>query len=176
MYSIGILDFTFDEHKNDKELFHIIELKNQRCEVFYEKLKFLYIELPKFKKKASELVTRFDKWLYVFTHLQDLHDRPQELQERIFKRLFRVAEIARFTARERKEYEESLKNYRDIKNVVDTARSEGKIEGKTEEKENAIERCPAEGISPEIISKIVNLPISEVKKMIEQIKRRKKSE
>ena len=128
VYLIGILDFKFDEHKQEKDLLHIIELKNQKCEVFYDKLKFIYIELPKFKRKASELKTHFHKWLYVFTHLQKLQDRPKELQERVFKKLFEVAEIARFNESEQKEYEESLKNYRDIKNVVDTAREEGKDE------------------------------------------------
>ena len=132
VYSIGILDFKFDEHKKDNSLLHIVELKNQRCEVFYEKLKFVYIELPKFTKTSSELETRFDKWLYVFTHLQKLQDRPKELQERIFQKLFEVAEIANFSEQERNEYEESLKNYRDIKNVVDTAREEGKLKEKKE--------------------------------------------
>ena len=129
VYSIGILDFQFDEHKKDEDLLHIIELKDQKCEVFYDKLKFIYIELPKFKKKQSELETHFDKWLYVFTHLQKLQDRPKALQERVFKKLFEIAEIAKFTEEERKEYEESLKVYRDIKNVVDTARSEGMEKG-----------------------------------------------
>ncbi len=141
VYSIGILDFEFDEHKQEEDFLHIIELKNQNCEVFYDKLKFIYIELPKFNKGKSELETHFDKWLYVFTHLQKLENRPRELQERVFKKLFKVAEIAGFSETERKEYEESLKNYRDIKNVVDTARTEGKVEGKIEGKiEGKLER------------------------------------
>ncbi|MEM6965395.1 MAG: Rpn family recombination-promoting nuclease/putative transposase [Bacteroidota bacterium] len=125
VYSVGVLDFSFDDHKEEEELLHVVELKNQRCEVFYDKLKFVYIELPKFTKEAQELETDFDRWLYVFTHLQKLQDRPEQLQSRIFKKLFRAAEIAGFTKKEQEEYEESLKNYRDIKNVVDTARAEG---------------------------------------------------
>ena len=169
VFSIGILDFIFDEHKEDKNLLHIVELKNQKCEVFYDKLKFIYIELRKFTKTHKELETHFDKWLYVFTHLQKLQDRPKELQERVFKKLFKVAEIAGFTPEEREEYEESLKSYRDIKNVVDTAREEGKVE----EKEEVIERCMEEDMTAEVISKIVNLPISEVNKIIAKIKKRK---
>ena len=102
-----------------------IELKNQKCEVFYDKLKFIYIELPKFKKKEEELETQFDKWLYVFRHLSQLQDRPQKLQDKVFEKLFEAAEIAKFTPEEREAYEESLKYYRDIKNVVDTSREEG---------------------------------------------------
>lgn len=130
VYTVGILDFIFDDHKEESELLHLIELKNQRCEIFYDKLKFIYIELPKFNKSESELDSQFDKWIYVFKHLSELQNRPQALQDRIFKRLFEVAEIARFTQEERAAYEESLKYYRDIKNVVDTSREEGKEEGK----------------------------------------------
>ena len=39
--------------------------------------------------------------------------------------IFEAAEIARFTPEEREAYEESLKYYRDLKNVVDTSRYEG---------------------------------------------------
>ena len=128
VYTVGILDFIFDDHKNEDELLHLIELKNQRCEVFYDKLKFIYIELPKFKKTQDELENHFEKWLYVFRHLSELQDRPQQLQDRIFQKLFDTAEIAKFTVEEREAYEESLKYYRDIKNVVDTSREEGKEE------------------------------------------------
>lgn len=128
VYTVGILDFIFDDHRSEDELLHLIELKNQQCEVFYDKLKFIYIELPKFKKKEEELETQFDKWLYVFRHLSQLQDRPQKLQDKIFEKLFEAAEIAKFTPEEREAYEESLKYYRDIKNIVDTSKAEGREE------------------------------------------------
>ena len=37
------------------------------------------------------------------------------------------AEIATFTPEEQREYEDSLKAYRDIKNSIDTARREGRV-------------------------------------------------
>lgn len=73
----------------------------------------------------KELVTHFDKWLYVFTHLSQLQNRPQKLQERVFAKLFEAAEIAKFSPKEREAYEESLKYYRDIKNVVDASFNDG---------------------------------------------------
>lgn len=129
VYTVGILDFIFDDHRSENEILHLIELKNQKCEVFYDKLKFIYIELPKFKKKEEELETQFDKWLYVFRYLSQLQDRPQKLQDKIFEKLFEAAEIAKFTSEERDAYEESLKYYRDIKNVVDTSMEEGVEKG-----------------------------------------------
>ncbi|MEM9992263.1 MAG: PD-(D/E)XK nuclease family transposase, partial [Bacteroidota bacterium] len=129
VYSVGILDFVFDDHKTEDELLHIVELKNQRGEVFYDKLKFIYLELPKFKKTEAELETYFDKWMYVFTRLSRLQNRPKKLQDRVFTKLFEAAEIAKFTSSERDAYEESLKYYRDIKNVVDSSREEGFNDG-----------------------------------------------
>ena len=94
--------------------------------------------MPHFTKTEEELETTYDKWLYVLKHLPTLQDRPLKLQERIFQKLFETAEIAKFTREEKKQYEESLKSYRDLKNVIDTAfddgQAKGKMEGKMEEK------------------------------------------
>lgn len=158
VYSVGILDFIFDDHKSDEELLHTVELKNQRCEVFYDKLKFIYIELPKFKKQEDELETHFDKWLYVFRHLSNLQDRPKKLQDRVFQKLFDAAEIAKFSPEERDAYEDSLKYYRDLKNVVDTSREEGIIEGI----EKIAKKMKGKGMSNSEISELTGLNDDEI--------------
>ena len=129
VYTIGILDFIFEDHKQEQDFFHIIELKNQRCEVFFEKLKFIYVELPKFKKKVEELETHFEKWLYLFRHLSELENPPEKLQEGIFNELFELAELAKFTPEEQQAYQNSLKSYRDLNNVVETSKEEGLQKG-----------------------------------------------
>lgn len=165
VYTVGILDFIFDDHKNEDELLHLIELKNQRCEVFYDKLKFIYIELPKFKKTQEELEDHFEKWLYVFRHLSELQDRPQQLQDRIFQKLFDTAEIAKFSPEEREAYEESLKYYRDIKNVVDTSREEGIEEGKEERTLEIARELKKNGIPIDMIVKSTGLSKKEIEEL-----------
>jgi predicted transposase/invertase (TIGR01784 family) len=125
VYTIGILDFVFDEDKNDDTFVHIVELKDQDCRVFYEKLKFIYVELPKFKKTINQLNDHFDKWLFLLKHLPDLEEPPLPLQENIFIQLFEVAQITNFSQEERDTYENSLKYYRDMKGVIETTREEG---------------------------------------------------
>lgn len=133
IFTVGILDFTFnDDQATQPDVRHEVKLKNQHCQVFYDKLTFIYLEMPNFTKTEDELVTTNDKWLYVLKNLPRLHERPEKLQEKIFQRLFETAEIAKFSSVEKEQYEESLKSYRDLKNVVDTAFDEGKIEGKIE--------------------------------------------
>jgi predicted transposase/invertase (TIGR01784 family) len=162
VYSVGILDFIFDDHKSDAELLHTVELKNQRCEIFYDKLKFIYIELPKFKKEEDELETQFDKWLYVFRHLSDLQDRPPKLQDRVFQKLFEAAEIAKFSPEEREAYEDSLKYYRDLKNVVDTSREEGVQEGIEKRNFEIAKKMKEKGMSKSEISELTGLNDKEI--------------
>ncbi len=145
VYTVGILDFVFDDHKMEDKVVYHIELKDQDCEVFYDKLRFIYIQLPKFTKTEAELETHFDKWLYVFRHLADLQNRPRKLQERVFEKLFEVAEIAKFTRTEREAYEDSLKYYRDMKNVIDTSREEGQEEGFEEGFEEGLQQGLQQG-------------------------------
>ncbi|MGB0879422.1 MAG: Rpn family recombination-promoting nuclease/putative transposase [Polaribacter sp.] len=166
IYPIGILNFIFNDHKGEKEFLHIVELKNQKHKAFYNKLKFVYLELPKFRKKEEELETRFDKWMYIFTHLTQLQDPPKKLQDKIFSKLFETAEIAKFTPKERKTYEESLKHYRDIKNVVDTAREEGFKEGmKIKRKIEIAREMKRENEPIDKIVKYTNLTKEEIEKL-----------
>ncbi len=136
VYTVGVLDFIFDDHKNDDTIVHLVQLKNQNCDVFYDKLKFIYIELPKFKKSIDQLETHLDKWLFILRNLANLSDPPPEsLQETAFNELFEVAAIANFSRTEQDSYHNSLKYYRDMNNVVDTARQEGEKKGREEGRE-----------------------------------------
>jgi len=138
VYTIGILDFVFDEDKNDDSFLHIVELKDQNCKIFYEKLKFIYLELPKFKKTIDQLTDHFDKWIFLLKHLPDLEEPPLPLQENVFMQLFEVAQIASFSQAERESYENSLKYYRDMNGVIETAREEGKAQGIQEGKRSLL--------------------------------------
>lgn len=129
VYAVGVLDFVFDDHKHEDTILHVVELKNQHCEVFYDKLKFIYLELPKFKKTIEQLESHFEKWLFVLKNLARLNDVPPSLQEPIFNQLFEVAEIANFSRSEQDTYQSSLKYYRDLNNVVNTSWEEGLQEG-----------------------------------------------
>lgn len=139
VYTIGILDFVFDNRQDDDTVLHRVELKDQLGQVFYDKLTLFYIELPKFQKPLEALETQFEKWLYLFRHLPDFNDLPPLLQEDVFEQLFTVAEIARFSRDEQDSYQRSLKYYRDLTNVVETAREEGIEEGRAIGREEGIE-------------------------------------
>ena len=98
--------------------------------MFYDKLTFIYLEMPKFNKTEEDLDGMFEKWLFVLRNLSRLLERPQALQERVFTKLFEAAEIAKFTKTEYEAYEESLKVYRDWQNTIRTAINKGLAEGR----------------------------------------------
>ena len=165
IYLIGILDFTFSEDLAEEEVRHEVQLKDQKCRVFYDKLTFIYLEMPNFRKSENELESNFDKWMYVLQQLPHLQNRPQALHDRVFQKLFEAAEIAKFTPDERHKYEESLKSYRDLKNVVDTSFDEGKAEGKAEGKVEVARQMKAKGMDISLISELTGLTEEEIERM-----------
>ena len=128
VYTIGILDFVFDEDKDDQEYYHhVVKLMDVNTkEDFYDKLTYIYLEMPKFQKTEGELVTMTDKWLYALKHMPDLLERPKALQERIFNKFFDVAEIAALSKEEYAKYWESEKVYYDNDGAIRTAEAKGR--------------------------------------------------
>ncbi len=160
VFSIAIMDFIFDDGKENKaKLLHDIRLiEKETQKVFYDKLRFVYVEIKKFDKSLEETETHFEKWLYVLKNLSKLGDIPIKLQEKIFKKLFQVAEIAGFDDKQLQSYRDSEKNYLDFTASLGTSFNEGKIEGKVEIAKNAI----LEGANDIFIAKITGLPIEQI--------------
>lgn len=134
VYTIGILDFVFEESEPDKYR-HDVKLTEQEThKVFYDKLNYIYLEMPKFEKTEKELETHFDGWMYVLKNLPKLDRIPAKLKENIFLKLFETAEIAKLKPEEYKQYEASINAYRDIFNIQNTAFEKGELKGHREGK------------------------------------------
>jgi predicted transposase/invertase (TIGR01784 family) len=149
VYCVAILDFTFDEKRKHKSYLSKVQLKDQYCRIFYDKLTYIFIEMPLFKKKENELENHFEKWLYFLKHLEDFETIPQILKEPVFVKGFEVAEIANFDENQLWEYEESLKVHRDFKGVVANSIEEGQkigwAKGIKEGREEGIKEGREEG-------------------------------
>ena len=111
VYVIGILNFALDDVSSSGFRHEVKLMDTTTHEVFFDKLTFVYLEMPKFHKTEQELDTLFDKWMFVLKNLARLMERPTSLQERVFNRLFEAAEIAQFSKENLYAYEESLKVY-----------------------------------------------------------------
>jgi predicted transposase/invertase (TIGR01784 family) len=167
VYTISIMDFEFDDelsHKN--KLRHDVQLLDiETKELFYDKLKFIYLEMPKFNKNLDELETHCDKWLYVLKNLPKLDRIPEKLKEGLFLKLFEIAEIAKYDEGEQRAYQNSVKYYRDLKNIMDSAVEEALI---LRNKEFAIE-CILAGLDDVLIVKLSGLTLEEIRILRSQI-------
>ena len=131
VYVVALLnyDMTDSAFAQDTINHDIGLLDKQTHKVFNDKLTFKYVEIAKFNKSIEELKTNYDKWIYVLQNLSRLDRQPRYLQTEVFSRLFNQAEIARFSKTELREYEDSLKAYRDMKNSLDNAEEKGIAKG-----------------------------------------------
>ena len=168
VYCIGILDFTFDDYESEpekSEVVHNIKLKNKNGKTFYDKLTYIYLEMPNFNLKEENLGTRLEKWLYFIKHLEDFQSIPSIFKDEVFTQAFEKAEIAKLGQSEIESYEMNLKIYRDYKNTVYTAFDDGKLEGKIEGKIEVAKALKLSGISTEIIIQATGLSESEIDKL-----------
>ena len=85
--------------------------------------------MPNFNKLEENLSSRLDKWLFFIKNLEDFQSIPSIFSDEIFAKAFEKAELAKFGQEEMDKYESSLKVYRDLYSVIDSAFIEGKSEG-----------------------------------------------
>ena len=129
IYFVGILNFEVDEFKDDNYIHHcqIVDMKSK--EKVSDKLNFIYIEIPKFKKRKEELSKHLEWWLYYLRDLNKLREIPKEIKGDILEEAFKRAEFLKLSSKEQHNYHINLKHYRDWVNTIDTATWKGKVEG-----------------------------------------------
>lgn len=127
IYCVSVLNFRLDE---EPEYLRRIQLANiANGKVFYDKLTFVIIELPKFDQPLTPEMSREDRWIYLLQHMPALSDVPVELTDEPFIQAFDIARAAALTPDERVVYEQNLKRMRDEHGVLTTAHIEGLEEG-----------------------------------------------
>jgi predicted transposase/invertase (TIGR01784 family) len=172
VYCIGILDFTFNDYDSEQErheVVHTIKLKDQHCRVFYDKLTYIYLEMPNFHKQEDELTSRLDKWLYFIQNLEDFQNIPAIFEDEVFEQAFEKAEIANFRQADLEKYEASLKVFRDNKATydyaVETAYEEGMEKGLNEGILQVARAMKQKGPSIFTIAELTGLPEEDISKL-----------
>lgn len=129
VYLIGLMDFSFEDSRPDIYL-HRVRLTDEATgSVFYEKLGYIFIEIPKFIKTQKELKTELDRWLYVLKNMSRLQKIPVFLNKRIFEKLFTIAELSKLSKEDYMRYEKSLMAQWDEYASLETAKLKGLEEG-----------------------------------------------
>ena len=176
---VGLLNFEFPNREYPKEsFFHEAQILDRKDHhVVYDKLTFYYLEMPKFKKREDELETMMDRWMYAFTRLCYLQERPAVLDDAVFVKFFEEARIANYGRLDRMFYEESRKNKWDMFSSLETSHGKGVEEGiKKGIKEGIKEgveigrldvarKMREAGLDDEAIAQLSGLPIEMIKSL-----------
>lgn len=166
IYLIAIMDFSFD-HTHPSQYEHDVRLIDVNTHTeFYSKLGYIFIEMPKFKKKETELETEEDAWLFSLRYMDTLTEIPVSLRHKEeFVKLFKIAEVSNLNPDEMAAYEASLKIARDNYSHDETVRKEGKREGRHERDLEIAIKLIARNIPIEEIVEITGLSIEEIEKL-----------
>ena len=182
---VAVLNFSFkhldDEWPDDRFRSSYRLREDGTHEIMTDVLRFVFLELGRFRKRIWELETRFDKWVYLLKHMHELSEIPKEFSDPLFTRLFMLAEIDNFTAEEYQQYLESLDNMGDYQNIINTAveeaelrgRTIGREEGRTEGREEGVNMARKEdarrfkelGVDVAIIAQATGLSVEEIAKL-----------
>ena len=108
---------------------------------------------------------------WVADHLIEHADRAEKSGLRRFSMeevdaILDEAEIAKYSPEERREYEESVKNYWDYFSTMKTAEQKGEAKGMAQEKAATIVRLKNLGLSLEQIAMGVDLDIDQVNEIL----------
>ena len=181
VYGVFFLDFKMDNDISDYYCKDVSLVEKYTGKVFSNKLRHIYIELPRFLKSESECESFFECWIYNLANMKQMKEISFKDRDAIFGRLETLASKANMSKDERAQYRHEWKIYNDYFNSVDTAKKEGHAEGLKEGHEKGIAEGIAEGeqrknlenarnfkalgVSIDIIMKATGLTIEEIEKL-----------
>lgn len=150
VYTICLLNFSFHEEiKGEKETPYLSEVQLFDVDtktLFFDRLTYIYVELPKFVKTLSELDCDLDRWIFLLKNLSRLLDRPIQLQQRIFDRFFQKAQIKRLTVDQAQIYHLDSMSMVSFYEMLDYAKDRGQEQGREQGYEKGIEQGIEKGI------------------------------
>ena len=116
--------------------------------VFYDKIRFIYVQLPLFTKSLDMVDNRMEKWLFLLQNLQHLKKDVVEdnFVEPLFKEVVHLAEVVNMTKEQKLGYDASWKRYNDYHNTIDYAKKAGLQKGIEIGRQQGIEQGMQKGI------------------------------
>jgi predicted transposase/invertase (TIGR01784 family) len=161
VYLVAFLNFRLrdisQEFRTDVAL---MDMKTH--EPFSDKERMIFLQLPYFTKELDECTDIFEKIIYVLKHMEILQRMPFLAQDAVFRRLSEIAEVAALSKEERRQYDESLRHYRDTIAVMHGQYLEGESKGRAEEKLADARSLKENGVPTDVIAKSLGLTAEEI--------------
>ena len=183
VYSINIVNDTFETDLPKDEFFHYYQLVHERhTEKIIKGLHIAFIELPKFKPQNNAEKKMFDLWLRFLTEINgNTKEVPEELMMNpLTKKAVTLMEVAGMTEGERYAYWKNIDNVLVEQAIMREAINKGFQQGLQHGIEQGIEqgerralfeiakKSIAQGIPIEMISKVTGLAEEEIQRLTDQ--------
>ena len=186
VYGVFFLNFSLTDLPR-KLRTDIVLADRDTHELFTDKMRYIFIELPSFTKEEDECENDFERWIYVLKNMEKLQRLPFKARKAVFEKLEQIVDIAAMSKEDRMKYDESIKVYRDQLVMMEYERQQGKAEGlaqglaqgiaqgivqglaqgeeQGEEKERLknARGMKTAGIAPDLIAQITGLPLDTIR-------------
>ena len=161
VYLVAFVNFWMEGLKQEfRTDAGITDLKSG--ELFSDKLRLIYLQLPCFTKEAEECETDFERWIYVLKNMETLNRLPWAAQNSVFQQLAEIGEVSAMTKEERIKYDGALKRYRDTLNAMQGAEQKGRAEGRAEERLKNARNLKKNGVPVDVIAVSLGLTEEEI--------------
>ena len=156
VYLIAFINFHMDglgdEFRTDVVLYNL-----QKKEVFSDKERFIFLQLPNFRKEADECDNDFERWIYVLKNMDILDRMPWAAKDSVFHKLAEIAEVSNMSKEERIKYDSALRHYRDTISVLQGAEDKGIAKGVEETNIKNAQTMKRLGVSKDVIMQVTGL-------------------
>ena len=168
VYLIAFLNFKLTDISNEFRT-DVVLMNMKSKELFSDKLRLIYLQLPLFKKEAEECITDFERWIYVLKNMETLQRFPMEFKSAVFQKLASITDFSSLSPDEQDQYDESLKKFRDTIAVLSYAQDEGHAKGLAEGRAegraamlDTVRKLKQRGMDNKTIAEITNIPEEEI--------------
>lgn len=173
VYGVFFLNFLLDTEDSEYFCKDVSLVEKYTRKVFSNKLRHIYIELPRFMKSQVDCDSFFDYWIYNLANMKQMKEISFKDRDAIFGRLEELASRGNMSKEERAQYDYEWKVYNDYLNTFNSAEKKGHAEGLAEglvigEKKRNLEiakNLKNMGLSFESIIQATGLTIEEIEKL-----------
>jgi len=147
VYGIFLMNFHLPiKDAPDQVVYEVVPTIKGTDKVLTEKFRMFFIDLLNFTKTdEDDLSSMLECWIYSIKNMGKITTAPKLANKTPFTRLYTRAEIANMNPRQYREYERSLKIYRDAYSIEQTERNERKRE-RAEARAEGLAEGRAEGV------------------------------
>ena len=144
-------DATNTKHKT------MLQTAGDQPKPFANKLRMIFLQMPRFTKTQSECKSDLDRWIYIMNHLNHLDSIPWEGKGEVWDELADASKVAALTPEERFAYDEELRNLWDLQ-----ATNAATIHNTIRE---MAQKMLAKGLDTALIAEISGLSMNEIEKL-----------